>query len=175
MARRSSYPDPYAPPSPADPHPPDRFVYSGIRVRNLTRSLAFYRRIGFREVKRGTFSHGGRWVHLEYPGSPHRLELNYYPRGSAFYTPLHGQEAFDHFGFYSPHPIRWLRRMLRAGARPKIGFVDGPVTLLFVTDPDGVWLGTAGPAEPPRRRSRSATARRPARARRGPGIGRSSR
>jgi catechol 2,3-dioxygenase-like lactoylglutathione lyase family enzyme len=42
-----------------------RFVYSGIRVRDLVRSVAFYRRIGFRVIKKGWFSHGGQ------VGAPH--------------------------------------------------------------------------------------------------------
>ena len=117
-----------------------RFVYSGIRVRNLERSVRFYRRIGFRVVKRGSFSHGGRWVHLCYPRSDHRLELNYYPKGTPFYEPYKRGEEFDHFGFYVSDPLRWLRSMVKAGATPAVGFVDGPAQLLYVKDPDGVWL-----------------------------------
>ncbi len=139
-----------------------RFVYSGIRVANLARSLRFYRAIGFRVVKKGWFSHGGRWVHLAMPGSRHRIELNYYPKGTAFYSPIRAGEEFDHFGFYADDPQAWLRRMVRAGATPKVGFVDGWVQLLFVADPDGVWHGVCGPSEPkrPRRRGPPRRARR---------------
>ena len=151
-----------------------RFIYSGIRVRNLARSLRFYRRMGFRVLKQGWFSHGGRWVHLVFPGSPHRLELNYYPKGTAFYTPYRPGEEFDHFGFYVSEPRRWLRSVVRAGAQPVIGFVDGPAQLLFVKDPDGVWIGACGPSTPgslphliPRSRARKA-APRPRRKRRVP-------
>jgi len=153
-----------------------RFVYSGIRVRNLERSLRFYRRLGFRIVKRGEFSHGGRWVHLVFPGSDHRLELNYYPKGNPFYEPFRSGTEFDHFGFYVSDPIAWLRRAVRAGAKPAVGYVDGPYHLLYVRDPDGVWLGACGPSWPgaldspqtilrrnrPRRRSRGRSAIRPA-------------
>jgi catechol 2,3-dioxygenase-like lactoylglutathione lyase family enzyme len=125
-----------------------RFVYSGIRVRNLERSVKFYRSIGFRVIKRGWFSHGGRWVHLVFPRSGHRLELNYYPKGTPFYTPFGPGEEFDHFGFYVTNPKRWLRRMVRAGAKPVVGFVDGPALLLYVKDPNGVWLAACAPSEP---------------------------
>jgi catechol 2,3-dioxygenase-like lactoylglutathione lyase family enzyme len=128
-----------------------RFVYSGIRVRNLARSERFYRSLGFRVVKRGWFSHGGRWVHLVLPGSDHRIELNYYPKGSAFYTPLGPGEEFDHFGFYAEDPRRWVRKALKAGATPMTGFVDGAAQLVFVRDPDGVWLGAYGPGLPTKR------------------------
>lgn len=125
-----------------------RFVYSGIRVRNLQRSVKFYRRVGFRVIKRGGFSHGGRWVHLVFPRSGHRLELNYYPKGTPFYTPYGPGEEFDHFGFFVTNPRAWLRAMVKAGAKPVVGFVDGPAELLYLKDPDGVWLAACGPSRP---------------------------
>lgn len=125
-----------------------RFVYSGIRVRSLARSLRFYRKLGFRVVKKGQFSHGGRWIHLEFPGSPHRIELNYYPPGSAFYRKFQPGPEFDHFGFSATDPRAWVRSTVRAGGKPAVGFMDGDQQLMFVRDPDGVWLGVYGPAEP---------------------------
>jgi catechol 2,3-dioxygenase-like lactoylglutathione lyase family enzyme len=125
-----------------------RFVYSGIRVRDLGRAIRFYRALGFRVVKRGWFSHGGKWVHLVFPGSDHRLELNYYPPGTPFYEPFGPGQEFDHFGFYVANPRAWLRSVVRSGARPKVGFVDGPAQLIFVEDPDGVGLASCGPSSP---------------------------
>lgn len=135
-----------------------RWMYSGIRVRDLTRSVRFYRRLGFRVVKRGGFSHGGRWVHLVFPGSTHRLELNYYAPGSHFAVPFRPGEEFDHFGFYVDDPLGWVRKAVRSGATPMVGFVDGPAQLMYVRDPDGNWLGACGPSEPlqgPKRRGRA--------------------
>jgi len=155
-----------------------RFIYSGIRVRDLARSVRFYRSIGFRVIRKGWFSHGGKWVHLVYPGSDHRIELNYYPKGTPFYEPFRRGTEFDHFGFFVSNPRRWLRDLVRAGARPRVGFVDGPAQLTFVEDPDGVGLSCCGPSSPgslpqlfppARRRSRPRpvrrTKRRPARRR----------
>lgn len=127
-----------------------RFLYSGIRVKDLPRSVRFYRALGFRVIKRGGFSHGGRWVHLVHPSSRHRIELNYYEPGSVFDTPLGPGEEFDHFGFYTPDPRAWVRKAVRAGATPKLGFMDGTVQLVYVQDPNGVWLGAFGPARPAR-------------------------
>ena len=134
--------------------PKVRFVYSGIRVRNLARSVRFYRRLGFRVLKKGGFSHGGRWIHLVHPSSTHRIELNYYPKGTPFYEPFRSGTEFDHFGFYVTDPQRWIRQAVKAGARPITAFVDGPVLLAYVRDPDGVWLGACGPSEPRRTRPR---------------------
>ncbi len=39
-------------------------------------------------------SHGGIWVELKSPGSPQRLELNWYPPGSRFHTRYRKGYAF---------------------------------------------------------------------------------
>ncbi len=148
--------------------PTIRFVYSGIRVRNLTRSVRFYQQLGFRVVKRGSFSHGGRYVHLTFPGSAHRLELNYYPRGSRFYEPITPGSEFDHFGFYASDPEAWLRKARRAGARFTVGYADRPEQqLYFVQDLNGVWIGVFGPMRtaPKKERATRTRARKQARSR----------
>ncbi|MCI4367230.1 MAG: VOC family protein, partial [Thermoplasmata archaeon] len=125
------------------------FVYSGIRVRDVARSIRFYRRLGFTVVQRGSFSHGGRYVHLALPGSSHRLELNFYPKGSRYYEPFPKGAAFDHFGFSAADPEAWLASARRAGAKFVLGYADRPgQQLYFVRDPDGVWLGVYGPRRP---------------------------
>ncbi len=57
-----------------------QFYYTGIRVRDLKRSLDFYAKvIGLKVVGRGTMLHGGKYVHLRGKGSKQMLELNWYP------------------------------------------------------------------------------------------------
>lgn len=131
--------------------PATKLLYSGLRVRSVDRSLKFYRGLGFRVRHRGTMQHGGVWVHLEYPGSKHRLELNYYPPKNRFYEPFQRGTEFDHFGFYSPDPLAWKRKALRAGGRLATEFVEGKFRLVYVRDPDGNWLEAFGPARPRRR------------------------
>jgi hypothetical protein len=72
------------------------------------------------------------------PRSGHRLELNHHPKGTPFYEPYKPGEEFDHFGFYVSNPRRWPRSVIKAGATPVVGFVDGPAQLLYVKDPDGI-------------------------------------
>jgi len=130
---------------------PVRFLYSGIRVRDLRQSLKFYRALGFRVLARGRMGHGGQWVHLVFPGSRHRLELNYYPKGNRFYEPFRNGTEFDHFGFYASDVAGWYRRALRAGGKSTEDFVDGKSRLVYVNDPNGVCLEAFGPARPRRR------------------------
>lgn len=140
------------------PRPAIRFGYAGIRVRNLARSLRFYRALGLKVVRRGTMQHGGIWVHLKLPGSQQRLELNYYPAGSRFHEPWMKGTEFDHFGFFVDDVDLWYARMRMRGAgigaAPWSEFPTSAATrgerLAYVTDPDGNWVEFVGPARRPR-------------------------
>lgn len=134
-----------------------QFLYSGIRVRDLQRSIRFYRKLGFRIVARGRMEHGGDWVHLRFPGSYHRLELNFYPKGNRYYEPFRPGTEFDHFGFRARDPARWKRSVIRAGGKFATEFVEGSGRIVYVRDPDGTWLEAFGPARPRRRRRKSTT------------------
>jgi catechol 2,3-dioxygenase-like lactoylglutathione lyase family enzyme len=128
------------------------FLYAGLRVRDLDRSLRFYRRLGFRVERRGAMAHGGRWAHLRYGRSAQRLELNFYPRTNPYFEPFRRGTEFDHLGFYAPDPIAFQRRAVRAGGRPVLEFVDGRSRLVYIADPDGNWIEAFGPLKPRRRR-----------------------
>ena len=133
---------------------PTVFLYSGIRVRDLERSLRFYRALGFRVESKGKMGHGGQWVHLVFPGSRHAIELNYYPKGNRFYEPFRKGSEFDHFGFFTRDVAGWHRRAIRAGATTVEDFVDGKFRLVYVSDPNGVCLEAFGPVVPARRKAR---------------------
>src|SRR5579864_7657083 len=94
-----------------------RFGYAGIRVRDLTRSLRFYRGLAFRVLRRGTMEHGGRWVHLAIPRQPQVLELNFYPRNTRFYEPFRPGTELDHLGFFVKDIDGWVRRAQRLGGK----------------------------------------------------------
>ena len=134
-----------------------RFLYAGIRVRNVDRSVRFYRSLGFRIRVDGRMEHGGRFVHLVLPGSPGRIELNYYPKSNRFYEPFRRGTEFDHFGFYVDDVARWIRRARRNGA-PIVAppWVEGKTRIGYVADPDGNWVEFFGPARPRRSARRAA-------------------
>lgn len=121
------------------------FVYCGLRVRNLSRSLKFYRGLGFRVHRRGTMEHGGVWVHLSFPGAAQRVELNYYPRSSRFYEPMRRGTEFDHFGFRVSSVEAW-ERTLRRRRLPIVARVrEAHENLVYTRDPDGNWIEFFGP------------------------------
>jgi lactoylglutathione lyase len=119
------------------------FVYTGIRVTDLDRSLRFYRDgLGLKEVGRGTMSHGGTFVGLEDPASHFELELNYYPPGSRFATPYSAGEGLDHFGLEVPDARATIERLRALGATVAIEpwLERGEYWIGFVEDPYGIWV-----------------------------------
>lgn len=118
-----------------------RFRYTGIRVRDLERSLAFYTgALGMKIIGRGTMPHGGTYVHLRTPRSPQRLELNWYPRGTRFYTPYRRGEEMDHLAFVVDDVRKAYRELIRKGASPGVDPAHSKGTEVYVRDPDGIWI-----------------------------------
>jgi len=123
--------------------------YAGLRVTQLARSVRFYTKVlGLKEIRRGDARSvgAGIWVLLEDPKTKQHLELNWYPKGSAFGGKFTLGEGLDHLGFLLGRvPASALQReydrLLRHGARP-VGIppekTDGWTA--YVTDPDGHWI-----------------------------------
>ncbi len=118
-----------------------RFYYTGIRVRDLKKSLAFYRKaFGMKVVNEGTMGHGGKYVQLVGDGSRQKLELNWYPPGSRFYTPYRKGEEMDHFAFVVDDVRKAYLDLLRKGAKPAVPPEKSEGTEVYVQDPDGIWI-----------------------------------
>jgi catechol 2,3-dioxygenase-like lactoylglutathione lyase family enzyme len=121
------------------------YVYAGLRVRNLVRSLRFYRKLGFRVDHRGVTGHGGRWVQLAFPGAAQRLELNFYPRGSRFHERIRNGTQFDHLGFRVSDLEGWTEELRRRGLPIVARIREAHENLLYTRDPDGNWIEFFGP------------------------------
>ncbi len=118
-----------------------RFYYTGIRVRNLKKSLDFYAKaFGMKVVNEGTMGHGGKYVQLVGHGSRQKLELNWYPPGSRFHTPYRKGEEMDHLAFVVDDARKAYRELLRKGARPAVPPERSAGTEIYVKDPDGIWI-----------------------------------
>lgn len=148
--------------------PKIRFLYTGIRVRDLETSIRFYRALGMRVLFRGTMDHGGQYVHMALPRSIVRLELNFYPEGNPYHTPWGPGSEFDHLGFIVDDADRWTKRLKAAGGTEALpSWSEASSRIGYVNDPNGVTLEvfslTKKPRRrraPPRRRTPAARARR---------------
>ena len=117
------------------------FIYAGIRVRELRRSLRFYHALGLTTVSRGRMHHKGVFVWLRDPRTRYILELNYYPAASQYYERYLAGSELDHLGFTVRNVEPILTRLRKIGIRkPVADFREGNVRLTFVKDPDGIWV-----------------------------------
>jgi lactoylglutathione lyase len=122
-----------------------KFYYTGIRVRDLRRSLKFYTKvIGMKVVHRGTMPHGGKFVQLKGAFSPQVLELNWYPEGSRFHSEYQAGEELDHLAFVVDDPKKAYEELIKSGATSAVSPKESKGTEIYVKDPDGVWIELLG-------------------------------
>lgn len=119
-----------------------RLLYTGLRVTNLERSLAFYTKgLGLVEVERGVMGHGGVYVLLEDKVSKEHLELNFYPEGNRFSTPFVPGDGLDHIGFLVDDLDAAIEMLSALGAQVALEpWLEGHTRIAFLTDPDGNWV-----------------------------------
>jgi catechol 2,3-dioxygenase-like lactoylglutathione lyase family enzyme len=132
-----------------------RPLYTGLRVRNLSRSIRFYRALGFRSILRLRTAIGN-CVQLEHPTNHFTIELNQFRRGGRVYEPYRKGSEMDHFGFWVDDVDRWVRRLVRVGGKVKWAPYNTPLVIppkpwfngraAYVVDPDGIWVELMGPA-----------------------------
>jgi lactoylglutathione lyase len=119
-----------------------QFIYTGIRVKDLKRSIKFYTEtMEMKEVRRGKMEAGGIWVELKSEESDHPLELNYYPPESKHYEKYVSGSELDHLAFSCDDVRKCFQKAIAGGATSAIEpWDEGRSTLAFVRDPDGIWI-----------------------------------
>lgn len=127
------------------------FYYTGIRVRDMERSLGFYRDLlGMKLLFRTriTKQHGEVAV-LQSPRGKQRLELNWYEPGSKYATPYARGEGLDHLAFRTPDLTKAMDAFRRRGVRI-VDRYTGPRggAWFYIEDPDGNWVEFCGPLSP---------------------------
>lgn len=131
-----------------------RPLYTVLRVRNLDRSLRFYRRLGFQQTVRETTDFG-EFVQMEHPYHHFTIELNRFRRGSRAWERFRKGTELDHFGFWVEDVDQWVRKLCRAGGSVRIPPYDGTIVIpprppfrgraAYVADPEGIWIELMGP------------------------------
>ena len=141
------------PQSPAN-GPKVRPIYTGLRVRNMDRSVRFYKTLGFRQTLRGKTALG-EYAQLEHHNSGFTIELNYFLRSSRVYEPLRKGTELDHFGFEVDDVDAWVDRLCQVGGKVKWKPMDCQIVIYrrgtfngrcaYIADPDGIWVELLGP------------------------------
>lgn len=120
-----------------------KFVYTGLRVRDMDRAIDFFTRVlGMRlegRVKVGWTK--GEFANLETGDGKHWLELNWYAPDSPVEGPFRAGDELDHLGFEVPDFAQALEDLKAEGYAPKRGpFHGGGWHIAFVPVVDGIWL-----------------------------------
>jgi lactoylglutathione lyase len=123
-----------------------KFTYTGIRTKDLKRSVEFYTRtMGMKEMQRGRMRAGGIFVQMKSKGTEQRLELNYYPPAKKYYEDYVEGSELDHLAFWCDDVRKDYKKTLEGGATSAIEpWDEGRFTLAFVRDPDGIWIELIG-------------------------------
>ncbi len=119
-----------------------QFHYTGIRVKDLDASIAFYTNVlGMTVRGRATIpeSHGVV-VDLASEGSSHPLELNYYEPGSRFDVPFTAGEGLDHLAFRVTDLDRAIAEAAAAGAPVAHEVRTSQSRWVYLRDPNGIWI-----------------------------------
>jgi lactoylglutathione lyase len=119
-----------------------RFVYTGVRVRDMERALRFYTEgVGMRLKERVKIPEtGGEVATLLTEGSEQLLELNWYPQEGLHRDYREGDEL-DHLAFEVPALDGALEHLVKQGATVTLEpFREGGEWLAYVKDPDGIWI-----------------------------------
>lgn len=80
---------------------------------------------------------GGIWETLEDPQTKVQLELNFYPGA----PPFREGDELDHLGFHVEQLDATVERLKALGGKVRIPpFREGDERLVFLSDPDGIWV-----------------------------------
>jgi lactoylglutathione lyase len=122
-----------------------KFIYTGIQVSNLERSISFYRKsLGMKLLFKTSIKEtGGRVAWLTTKGSRQVLELNWYPTSYRH----GGRSGLDHLAFEVKDASNAYRRLTARRKGAIAPFKEGKWVLAYVKDPDGNWieLGSRAP------------------------------
>ncbi len=124
--------------------------YFGIQVRDMERSIGFYRDVLGMEVRSRSSvpETGGEIADLKSPGSEQVLELNWYPEKSAhFRGPYRNGDELDHLAFACEDVGEAYRELISKGATSGLPpFLEQGTWLAYAVDPNGIWLELYGKA-----------------------------
>lgn len=126
------------------------FAYTGIRVRDLDRSIDFYTRVlGMNlEGRQGFEETRGKIAGAQSEGTKHPLEINWYAEDSPVADPYGPGEELDHLAFAVEDLDAALDYLEKEGHPKVLGPIEGTNSRwAFVKDPDGIWIELFAPRD----------------------------
>lgn len=115
-----------------------RFVYTGVEVRDMDRSIRFYTEGLRMELldRHPIPATGGEVAALKSRESEQLLELNWYPK-----SVYKAGSELDHLAFEVDDVDKEITRLEKLGAKRSRPTETRPKYVVgFVTDPNGVWI-----------------------------------
>ena len=119
-----------------------KFMYVGIRVTDLERSVDFYTNIlGMKVSGRSKIEQTkGETVGLQTEKDGFTLELNYYGKDSPYNTKYVVGEGLDHLAFKVDDLGKALEEAKKAGHRTILQMKADGGCWAYIEDPDGNWI-----------------------------------
>jgi len=120
-----------------------KFTYTGIRVKDLEKSIDFYSKIlGMKEVGRSKIEGSkGEVASLVSEDGGHQIELNYYEVGSKFNTKYSVGEALDHLAFQVDDLDKKLSEAEKEGYPCVLDMKSKTGSRwAYIEDPNGIWI-----------------------------------
>ena len=117
-------------------------MYTGIRVKDLDRSIDFYTRVlGMKLTGRAKIqATKGEVAGLASEDGGHELELNFYPKGSRFATRYLAGHGLDHLAFRVEDIDRAIREAEEAGYPPVLEMKTEKSRWVYIVDPNGIYI-----------------------------------
>jgi lactoylglutathione lyase len=123
-----------------------RLIYTGIRVKDLDKSVRFYTKVlGMKETGRTKIhTTKGETVGLVSEDGGHLLELNYYEEGSDFDTRYSVGDGLDHLAFQVDDLNAALAEAAKAGYPVVLDMKTKTSRWTYIKDPNGIYIELFG-------------------------------
>jgi catechol 2,3-dioxygenase-like lactoylglutathione lyase family enzyme len=123
-----------------------KFIYTGIRVKDLEKSIEFYTKVlGMKVTVRAKIDAAkGEVVNLESEAGGHPLELNFYDKKSRFATRFVAGEGLDHLAFQVDDLDAALAEARGLGYPAVLEMKTAKARWAYIVDPNGIYIELVG-------------------------------